>query len=592
MTHHPSTRLPRVGAHGVFFAFLALVVLGGSTTCVAAAADPPSWIEREWHDSPVEIRVATRDQLTRLADLLGEEVLHRDAITPTGAGAVVRVRVTEPQALALHAAGFETRAVEDLERAGREEAERSGRAREGLARRAPFVFPLSVYPSTVEIGQILADLASARPDLAAVYQWGTSVGGRPLWGLRITDQVTVEEAEPEVRLAANIHGDETVDTIMLLNLAHELVTNHGQPGHADLTELVDAYEIHILPQYNPDGYVAGVRSNANGYDLNRNFPEPVGQHAVRQTETVHFMTHALAHHFVISQMGHGGALVVNYPWDYTYTRAPDDAALIELSLEYSTENLPMYNGSFPQGITNGADWYVVTGSLQDWSYAVTGCIDLTLEISNVKWPSANSLGTYWNNNRQSLINLVRAARYGIHGRVTAQHDGSPLDAVVTVAGNSVPVVTDPDFGDYYKLLATGTYDLTFEAVGFEPVTVQAVETTWGIPTVVDVSLQAVGTDAPATNRGPSRIEAVAPNPFNPSTEVRFVLGVDGPVSVDVVDARGRSVRALLSAHLSVGSHTVHWDGKDDVGRPAASGVYFVVLRALDGRRTTKAVLVQ
>lgn len=568
------------------------MVPAASATFVDAAEAPPSWIEREWNDSPVEIRLATRDQLAALAELLGEANLHRDAITPDGAGAVVRLRVTERQERALRAAGFEMRAVEDLERAGREEAERSGRAREKLARRAPFTFPLAVYPSTVEIGEILADLASARPDLAMVYQWGTSVGGRPLWGLKITDQVTTEEAEPEVRLAANIHGDETVDTIMLLNLAHELVTNHGQPGHADLTELVDEYEIHILPQYNPDGYVAGVRTNANGYDLNRNFPEPVGQHAVRQTETLHFMTHALAHHFVISQMGHGGALVVNYPWDYTYTRAPDDAALIELSLEYSTENLPMYNGAFDQGITNGADWYVVTGSLQDWSYAVTGCIDLTLEVSNVKWPSTGSLGSYWSNNRQSLINLVRAARYGIHGRVTAQHDGSPLDAVITVAGNTEPVVTDPDFGDYYKLLTTGTYDLTFEAVGFEPLTVQAVETTWGVPTVLDVTLQAIGTDAPASGRVRSRIEAVAPNPFNPSTEVRFVLGVDGDVSVDVVDARGRSVRALLSAHRSAGSHVVHWDGKDDTGRPASSGVYFVVLRAPDGQRTTKAVLAQ
>ena len=79
--------------------------------------------------------------------------------------------------------------------------------------------------------------------------------------------------------------------------------------------------------------------------------------------------------------GHSGALVVNYPWDYTYDLTPDDAAIEQFALEYSTYNLPMYNGSFPQGITNGAQWYVTTGCLQDWSYAQTGCIDVTTAIS-------------------------------------------------------------------------------------------------------------------------------------------------------------------------------------------------------------------
>ena len=146
-------------------------------------------------------------------------------------------------------------------------------------------------------------------------------------------------------------------------------------------------------------------------DLNRNFPEPAGTHGTTEVENLDFMAHAASHHFVISQNTHGGALVVNYPWDYTYTRAPDDAALIQLSLAYSTTNLPMYNGpSFPQGITNGADWYVATGTLQDWSYDQTDCIDVTIEISNTKWPAASTLDGFWNDNRQSLLNYVAAAR--------------------------------------------------------------------------------------------------------------------------------------------------------------------------------------
>lgn len=597
MTLHRSRRTLVRALPLLLFTFSSIVASSVAIDAMAAAQMSreqmsEEWTPRVWDDFPAVIDLVSRAALGDLAQTLGEGVLDREAIAPHDGGVRVRLRVDEAMYAKLRHAGFAAQRVEDVDRIGREEAEQAGIARASLARRAAFSFPLGVYPSTVEIGQILADLATARPDLAQVYQWGTSVNGRPLWGLRVTDQVGTEEAEPEVRLAANIHGDETVSTIMLLNLAHELVTEYGQPGHADLTELVDGYEIHFMPQYNPDGYVAGVRYNANGYDLNRNFPEPAGQQANRQIENVHFMAHGLAHHFVISQMGHGGALVVNYPWDYTYTRAPDDAALIQLSLEYSTQNLPMYNGAFTQGITNGADWYVVTGSLQDWSYAVTDCIDLTLEISNTKWPSASTLQSYWNNNRQSLIDLVHAARYGVNGVVTAQHDGSPLDAVVTVAGNSKPVVTDPDHGDYYKLLDTGTYDLTFEAVGFEPLTVTGVQTTWGTPTELSVTLQAIGTSTPPAQRAASHFESVAPNPFNPSTEIRFAVGAAGPVRVEVVDARGRLVRVLLDGERPVGSHTLRWDGRDASGMAASSGVYFVILRAVDGRRTAKAVLVQ
>lgn len=574
------------------FVFCSFAGLDWVASPVHAAQDAPEWIARTWDDFPVEVDLNDREALTALAALLGKAELDRDAILPREVGLIVRLRVTNEQRAALTAAGYTARRTEDLDRAGREEAEVAGRARAALGRRAPFTFPLNTYPSSVEIGQILADIATARPDLASVYQWGTSVNGRPLWGLVVSDQVSTEEAEPEVRLAAGIHGDETVDTIMLLNFAHELITQYEVPGHEDLTELVDGYEIHFLPQMNPDGYTAGSRYNANGYDLNRNFPDPAGQHAVRQPETLQFMAHGLDHHFVISQMGHGGALVVNYPWDYTYTRAPDDAALIQLSLEYSTQNLPMYNGAFAQGITNGADWYVITGSLQDWSYAATGCIDLTLEVSNTKWPSAATLPGYWSNNRQSLIDLVHAARYGVNGTVTALHDGAPLDAVVTVAGNSEPVVTDPDHGDYYKLLPTGTFDLSFEATGYEPVTVTAVETVWGTPTVLDVTLQLIGTSAPSPPSVATRIDAITPNPFNPATDIRFVLGEAGPVTVTVIDARGRELRKLLTEERTAGAHTVRWDGRDDRGTAMGSGVYFVVLSSGAGQRTAKAVLVE
>jgi hypothetical protein len=255
---------------------------------------------------------------------------------------------------------------------------------------------------------------------------------------------------------------------------------------------VDNYEIHIMPSHNPDGTFLGQRYNANYVDLNRNFPLPDGTDPTLEIENVAFAAHAGAHNFVTSANYHGGALVVNYLWDWTYTLAPDDAALRKLSLEYSTYNLPMYNGAFTQGITNGAAWYVARGTLQDWSYDQTGCIDETIEVSNVKWPSAGSLVGFWNDNRESLMHFVKAARYGVGGVVTAAGTGEPLAATVTVAGNAKAVATDPEHGDYTKLLGSGTWQLTFSVPGYAPQTINNVVTAWGTQTMLDVQMQPFG----------------------------------------------------------------------------------------------------
>jgi hypothetical protein len=352
------------------------------------------------------------------------------------------------------------------------------------------------YHTYAQIGALLAQTTADHPDIAQDFVWGASVQGRELLGIKITDNVDLEEPEPEVRLSSSMHGDEPPGMEMLLYLIEYLTDNYGQPGFEDVTYLVDNYELHILPLHNPDGYIAHSRYNANGIDLNRNFPVPNGSIGddgtwTEEIEAVHFKNYGFSHNFVISENGHAGALVVNYPWDYTYDLTPDDAAIIQLSLEYSTYNLPMYNGSFPQGITHGAQWYVVRGSLQDWSYHETGCIDVTIEYHNNKWPSATLLPQLWDENRESFMHFIKAARYGVNGIVRASDTKQPLFATVTVLGNEKSVFTDPDHGDYYKLLDTGTYDIEISAAGYLTQTVYGVETTWGTPTILNVALDPV-----------------------------------------------------------------------------------------------------
>jgi len=89
-----------------------------------------------------------------------------------------------------------------------------------------------------------------------------------------------------------------------------------------------------------------------------------------------------------------------------------------------------------------------------------------------------------------------------------------------------------------------------------------------------------------------------PNPFNPSTTIRFSLPEAGPVTLAVYDVNGRLVRNLVGVAASAaqtflsGQHSVVWDGRDDNGREVASGVYLARLTAAHGVLTRRMVLVR
>jgi hypothetical protein len=76
-----------------------------------------------------------------------------------------------------------------------------------------------------------------------------------------------------------------------------------------------------------------------------------------------------------------------------------------------------------------------------------------------------------------------------------------------------------------------------------------------------------------------RLAPNAPNPFNPSTTVRFELptGNVRRCELTIYDVAGRAIRALLRAPLAAGPHEIRWDGRDDAGSSVASGVYFARL---------------
>jgi hypothetical protein len=83
-----------------------------------------------------------------------------------------------------------------------------------------------------------------------------------------------------------------------------------------------------------------------------------------------------------------------------------------------------------------------------------------------------------------------------------------------------------------------------------------------------------------------------PNPFNPATTVRYVLGSTQDVALAIFDVRGRLVRALEVGPKSQGPHHAVWNGRDDRGESVASGVYYLRLASAGETMTRKIVLLK
>lgn len=71
-----------------------------------------------------------------------------------------------------------------------------------------------------------------------------------------------------------------------------------------------------------------------------------------------------------------------------------------------------------------------------------------------------------------------------------------------------------------------------------------------------------------------RLEQNRPNPFNPSTEITYVVPADGHVDLSVYDLAGHRVRNLIAGQVSAGKNVATWDGRDESGQQLPSGLYF------------------
>lgn len=328
------------------------------------------------------------------------------------------------------------------------------------------------YHSYEQMTVELKAIAAAHPDISRLYSIGKSYEGRDLWVMKISDNPDEDEDEPEFQYISTMHGDEPVGTELSLNLIHLLAESYGTDTR--ITELVNDIEIWIMPLMNPDGYVNVSRYNAQGKDLNRSFPDRAADiPSPYPTETQVMMDWELSQSPVLSANLHTGATVVNYPYDsdpdsdLSYSATPDDGLFRQLALAYSSSNPSMYQSAyFDKGITNGVEWYYVYGGMQDWNYLRLGAFQLTIELYDTKMPPFSQIPAIWEYNRESMLKYMEWSLKGIRGIVTDSDTGKPLKASVNVIGNDHIMYTDPDVGDYHRILVPGIYRLQFSADGY------------------------------------------------------------------------------------------------------------------------------
>ena len=115
--------------------------------------------------------------------------------------------------------------------------------------------------------------------------------------------------------------------------------------------------------------------------------------------------------------------------------------------------------NFQGGITNGAEWYVFKGGMQDFNYHFSNCMEITLELNCCKhvWPTVRQLQQEWENNEQALLSYVEAAQTGLRG-IVMDSNGQPVEgARVEVQGIDKHVMTT-ERGEYWRLLYDRSYN--------------------------------------------------------------------------------------------------------------------------------------
>ena len=272
----------------------------------------------------------------------------------------------------------------------------------------------NVYRSYDERGGIrdeLYSLARRNPGIVKLVVIGRTLQGREIIALKVTKDAgqLADGARPAALYMGTVHAREWMATEMTRRLMHHFIDNYGQ--NAEITNLVNTRELWFMPVANPDGYQYtftnerlwrknlrdndrdGQITNADGVDLNRNYDErwnydnegsstewssltyrgsaPASE---PETKAHQALINRLKFKFLVTYHTYGPLLLYAYGWQVK-TPSFDDPLFVEYT---GTDANPAVEG-FDPGV--GADLYTTNGTTDDYSYAKTGALSWTPELS-------------------------------------------------------------------------------------------------------------------------------------------------------------------------------------------------------------------
>jgi len=396
----------------------------------------------------------------------------------------------------------------------------------------------NMYPSYSVYMQMMQNWVAAYPKLCKIDTISpTTTNGHKIICLKISDNVDDEEAEPEFFYMSSMHGDEVTGFYFLLRMIDTLLTSYNVDP--TLTNLVNTTQIYICPDANPDGtYHNGDniiykpnntsdltgRYNGTGTDLNRTYPNPFSSTAYQtqynntEQENKDMIQYMNAHNFVMAACMHGGAEILNFPWD-SYTSSQKslaDASWWTAMGNRFVATLRQYTGAasnntFPGNLYRterigsgwnppyteqcfGGDWYAISGGWQDYSNWYNHIRAFTIEVSRTKCPEISGtqgVKNYWYYQKEPLINLIKEVHEGVHGFVVDSVTREPLRAFIEVVNHdrdSSQIYSRHVLGDYYRPIADGTYSFRASCPGYITKTYTNVTATYGTPTELIIEL--------------------------------------------------------------------------------------------------------